>query len=300
MTTIIFGILEEGLVYAIMALGVYITYKILDFPDLSVDGTFPLGAAVTAAGIANGLPFIGTISPVAALFISFTVGALAGCITGLIHVKLKVRDLLSGIIVMTALYSINLRIAGKANLPIFSKETIFFNSFLSAHVPEAASPFIVTIILFVIVMICKVLLDAYLQTRSGYLLRAVGDNDVLVVSLAKDKGNIKILGLAISNGLEALAGCVFAQEERVFEISMGTGAMVIGLASVIIGTSIFRKLTLLRTTTAVLIGSIIYKACVAIALRNFDPQAMKLVTAVLFLIVLIISMERKKKVNTNA
>lgn len=120
-----FGILEEGLVYAIMALGVYITYKILDFPDLSVDGTFPLGAAVTAAGIANGLPFIGTISPVAALFISFTVGALAGCITGLIHVKLKVRDLLSGIIVMTALYSINLRIAGKANLPIFSKETIF-------------------------------------------------------------------------------------------------------------------------------------------------------------------------------
>ena len=297
---ILLGIFEEGLIYAIMALGVYITYKILDFPDLSVDGTFPLGAAVTAAGIANGLPFIGTISPVAALFISFTVGALAGCITGLIHVKLKVRDLLSGIIVMTALYSINLRIAGKANLPIFSKETIFSNSFLSAHVPEAASPFIVTIILFVIVMICKVLLDAYLQTRSGYLLRAVGDNDVLVVSLAKDKGNIKILGLAISNGLVALAGCVFAQEERVFEISMGTGAMVIGLASVIIGTSIFRKLTLLRTTTAVLIGSIIYKACVAIALRNFDPQAMKLVTAVLFLIVLIISMERKKKVNTNA
>ena len=118
--------------------------------------------------------------------------------------------------------------------------------------------------------------------------------------ILKDKGNIKILGLAISNGLVALAGCVFAQEERVFEISMGTGAMVIGLASVIIGTSIFRKLTLLRTTTAVLIGSIIYKACVAIALRNFDPQAMKLVTAVLFLIVLIISMERKKKVNTNA
>ena len=151
------------------------------------------------------------------------------------------------------------------------------------------------IIILVLAVICKVLLDLYLNTKSGFLLRAVGDNDVLVVSLAKDKGNIKILGLAISNGLVALAGCVFAQEERVFEISM-----VIGLASVIIGTSIFRKLTLLRTTTAVLIGSIIYKACVAIALRNFDPQAMKLVTAVLFLIVLIISMERKKKVNTNA
>ena len=300
MTTIIFGILEEGLVYAIMALGVYITYKILDFPDLSVDGTFPLGAAVTAAGIANGLPFIGTISPVAALFISFTVGALAGCITGLIHVKLKVRDLLSGIIVMTALYSINLRIAGKANLPIFSKETIFSNSFLSAHVPEAASPFIVTIILFVIVMICKVLLDAYLQTRSGYLLRAVGDNDVLVTSLAKDEGNVKILGLAIANGLVSLAGSIFCQEQRVFEISSGTGAIVIGLASVIIGTSLFKNFSFLKTTTAVLIGSIIYKACVAAALKFFEPQDMKLITAVLFLLILVIGRDRKKKVKKNA
>ncbi len=244
MTTIIFGILEEGLVYAIMALGVYITYKILDFPDLSVDGTFPLGAAVTAAGIANGLPFIGTISPVAALFISFAVGALAGCITGLIHVKLKVRDLLSGIIVMTALYSINLRIAGKANLPIFSKETIFSNSFLSAHVPEAASPFIVTIILFVIVLVCKVLLDAYLKTRSGYLLRAVGDNDVLVTSLAKDKGLVKIVGLAIANGFAALAGSVYCQQKGFFEISIGTGTMVIGLANVIIGTQLLKRVWL--------------------------------------------------------
>ncbi len=157
------------------------------------------------------------------------------------------------------------------------------------------------IIILVLAVICKVLLDLYLNTKSGFLLRAVGDNDVLVTSLAKKiKGNIKILGLAISNGLVALAGCVFAQEERVFEISMGTGAMVIGLASVIIGTSIFRKLTCCVRQQQVLIGSIIYKACVAIALRNFDPQAMKLVTAVLFLIVLIISMERKKKVNTNA
>lgn len=118
--------------------------------------------------------------------------------------------------------------------------------------------------------------------------------------LLQRQGQYQILGLAISNGLVALAGCIFAQEERVFEISMGTGAMVIGLASVIIGTSIFRKMTLLHTTTAVLIGSVIYKACVAVALRNFNPQAMKLVTAVLFLVVLIISMDRKKKVNTNA
>ena len=300
MTTIIFGILEEGLVYAIMALGVYITYKILDFPDLSVDGTFPLGAAVTAAGIANGLPFIGTISPVAALFISFAVGALAGCITGLIHVKLKVRDLLSGIIVMTALYSINLRITGKANLPIFSKETIFSNSFLSAHVPKAASPFIVTIILFVIVLVCKVLLDAYLQTRSGYLLRAVGDNDVLVTSLAKDKGLVKIVGLAIANGFAALAGSVYCQQKGFFEISIGTGTMVIGLANVIIGTQLLKRVGFIRSTTAVIIGSIVYKACVSIALLLNDlhiggldisipvtASDLKLITSVLFLIILV-------------
>ena len=313
MTTIIFGILEEGLVYAIMALGVYITYKILDFPDLSVDGTFPLGAAVTAAGIANGLPFIGTISPVAALFISFTVGALAGCITGLIHVKLKVRDLLSGIIVMTALYSINLRITGKANLPIFSKETIFSNSFLSAHVPEAASPFIVTIILFVIVMICKVLLDAYLQTRSGYLLRAVGDNDVLVTSLAKDKGLVKIVGLAIANGFAALAGSVYCQQKGFFEISIGTGTMVIGLANVIIGTQLLKRVGFIRSTNAVIIGSIVYKACVSIALLLNDlhiagldlsipvtASDLKLITSVLFLIILVVSPSGGKKVKSHA
>ena len=313
MTTIIFGILEEGLVYAIMALGVYITYKILDFPDLSVDGTFPLGAAVTAAGIANGLPFIGTISPVAALFISFAVGALAGCITGLIHVKLKVRDLLSGIIVMTALYSINLRIAGKANLPIFSKETIFSNSFLSAHVPEAASPFIVTIILFVIVLSCKVLLDAYLQTRSGYLLRAVGDNDVLVTSLAKDKGLVKIVGLAIANGFAALAGSVYCQQKGFFEISIGTGTMVIGLANVIIGTQLLKRVGFIRSTTAVIIGSIVYKACVSIALLLNDlhiggldisipvtASDLKLITSVLFLIILVVSPSGGKKVKSHA
>lgn len=296
-----------------MALGVYITYKILDFPDLSVDGTFPLGAAVTAAGIANGLPFIGTISPVAALFISFTVGALAGCITGLIHVKLKVRDLLSGIIVMTALYSINLRIAGKANLPIFSKETIFSNSFLSAHVPEAASPFIVTIILFVIVMICKVLLDAYLQTRSGYLLRAVGDNDVLVTSLAKDKGLVKIVGLAIANGFAALAGSVYCQQKGFFEISIGTGTMVIGLANVIIGTQLLKRVGFIRSTTAVIIGSIVYKACVSIALLLNDlhiagldlsipvtASDLKLITSVLFLIILVVSPSGGKKVKSHA
>ena len=233
--SIIIGVIEEGLIYAIMALGLYITYKILDFPDLSVDGTFPMGAAVTAMLILKG------VHPALTLVLSFAAGLLAGCITGLIHVKLKVRDLLSGIIMMTALYSINLRIAGKANLPIFSKETIFENAFLESVVPEALDPYLVSIILFVIVLVCKILLDLFLKTRAGYLLRAVGDNEVLVTSLAKDKGMVKILGLALANGFVALAGCVYCQQKGFFEVSTGTGTMVIGLASVIIGTKLLKR-----------------------------------------------------------
>ena len=214
--------------------------------------------------------------------------------------KCKVRDLLSGIIMMTALWSINLRVAGTANVPLFSQKTIFKNDVIYKVVPEALSKYSTLIMILIIAIFCKILLDLYMKTQSGYLLRAVGDNDKLVTSLAKDQGNVKILGLAIANGLVALAGCVFCQEERVFEISSGTGAMVIGLASVIIGTSIFKNLTFMKTTTAVLVGSVIYKACVAIALRSFEPQDMKLITAVLFLVILVLSMERKKKVKKNA
>ena len=287
-------IFEQGLIYGILALGVYITYKILDFPDLTVDGSFPLGAAVTAALITRG------VNPYLTLSAAFLIGVLAGVCTGLIHVKGKVRDLLSGIIMMTALWSINLYIAGTSNVPLFSQETIFKNDFIEGVIPDGMSGYTTLLLILILTVICKVVLDLYLKTKSGFLLRAVGDNPVLVTSLAKDQGNVKILGLAIANGLVSLAGCVFAQEERVFEISSGTGAIVIGLASVIIGTSLFRKVTVLKATTAVLIGSIIYKACVAVALRSFEPQAMKLITAVLFLIILLISMERKKKVNGNA
>lgn len=287
-------IIEQGLIYGILALGLYITYKILDFPDLTVDGSFPLGAAVTAALITRG------VNPYLTLLVAFFAGALAGICTGLIHVKGKVRDLLSGIIMMTALWTINLYIAGTSNVPLFSQESIFKNAWVDRVVPEGLKPYTTLLIICILTLLCKIILDLYLQTKSGYLLRAVGDNEVLVTSLAKAQGNVKILGLSISNGLVALAGCIFAQEERVFEISMGTGAMVIGLASVIIGTSIFKKMTFIKTTTAVIIGSIIYKACVAIALRNFDPQAMKLVTAVLFLAILVISQGRKTKVKKNA
>ena len=178
----------------------------------------------------------------------------------------------------------------------FTRDSIFKNDFLIEIIPESMKSYVTLIIVLILAVVCKIILDLYMNTKSGYLLRAVGDNETVVTALAKDQGNVKILGLAIANGLVSLAGCVFAQEERVFEISMGTGAIVIGLASVIIGTSIFKKISYVKTTTAVIIGSIIYKACVAVAIRNFEPQAMKLITAILFLIILVISMERKTKV----
>ncbi len=279
---ILLGIIEEGLIYAIVALGVYITYKILDFPDLSVDGTFPLGAAVTASLI------LLDVSPYLTLLISFVAGAVAGIITGLIHVKLKVRDLLSGIIMMTALYSINLRVAGKANVAIFSKDTIFSR--------DSFGTYTTIILLVIIVVLCKILLDLFLKTKAGYLLRAVGDNEVIVTSLAKDKGMVKIVGLAMANGFVALAGSVYCQQRGFFEASIGTGTIVIGLASVIIGTKLFSKGNRwIKATSAVILGSIVYKACVSLAITlGMNASDLKLITAILFLAILVVS---NKKVN---
>lgn len=286
---LILSVLEQGMIYGILALGVYITYKILDFPDLTVDGSFPFGAAVTVRLITLGVPAVVTL-PVA-----FLGGALVGICTGLIHVKLKVRDLLSGIIMMTGLYTINLWIAGTGYVPIFNKQTIFDNALVNGIFKGALADYKTVIIILLITLVAKYLLDWYMSTKSGFLLRAVGDNDTIVTSLGVDKGLVKIVGLSIANGLVALSGCVFAQQQRSFEISSGTGAVVIGLASVIIGTSLFKKITFLRVTSSVLIGSVLYKACVALAMfAGIDANAIKLITAVLFLIILIISMDKKK------
>ena len=175
------SILEQGLIYGILALGIYITYKILDFPDLTVDGSFPLGAAVTALMITKGA------NPYLALPAAFAAGVAAGICTGLIHVKCKVRDLLSGIIMMTALWTINLRVAGTANVPLFSQKTIFKNDTLDKLLPSGFSAYSTLLIILIIALIVKIILDLYLNTKSGYLLRAVGDNDKLVTAMAKDE-----------------------------------------------------------------------------------------------------------------
>ena len=288
------GILEEGLIYAILSLGVLITYRVLDFPDLTVDSSFPLGAAVSAVLTLQGM------SPALTLLAAALAGAAAGLVTGLIHVKCKVRDLLSGIITMTALYSVNLRIAGRANLPFFNMDTLFDNP-LVGSLPAFLKPYSKALVVLVIVLIVKVLLDLFMNTKAGFLLRAVGDNRSVVTTLACDDGIVKIEGLVIANALVALSGAVMAQKNRVFEISMGTGAMVFGLAAVIIGVNIFRDRQKVNSSTAAIVGSIIYKACVALALSlGLMPQDLKLVTAALFLLILIAGNVSRKKVKVDA
>lgn len=283
MLDMILGTLTQGLIYALLSYGIYITYKILDFPDLTVDGSFPLGAAVTAVLLVKGF------NPYLTLLIAMAAGALAGLATGIIHVRLKVRDLLAGIITMTALFSINLQIGG-SNLSVERGiDTIFTAQPTMLLFGSVSLMYRKLIVAFILALIFKLLLDAYLKTKSGMLLRAVGDNSALVTSLAKDNGRVKILGLVLANALVALSGAIVCQEQRSFSATMGTGQMVFGLATVIIGTTLFRKLDFVKGTTAVVIGSILYKACIQIAIvAGLPANLLKLVTAVLFLIILVL------------
>ena len=280
--------LTQGFIYALLSYGVYITYKILDFPDLTVDGSFPLGAAVTAIMLVKGVnPFVTLLS---ALFI----GSVAGFVTGFIHVKLGVRDLLAGIITMTALFSINLQIAG-SNLAIErSIDTIFTSGPIMAIMGNSSLIYRKFVVALILAVVVKLILDWYLKTKSGLLLRAVGDNATLVTTLAKDKGNVKLLGLVIANALVALSGAVVCQEQRAFSSTMGTGQVVFGLAAVIIGTTLFRKLSFVKATTAVLVGSVFYKACIQVAISlGLPANLLKLATAVLFLVVLVLGNKQK-------
>ncbi len=286
--------LTQGLVYALLSYGVYITYKILDFPDLTVDGSFPLGAAVTAVMMTSGF------NPWLTLPASLLAGALAGLITGVIHVRFKVRDLLAGIITMTALFSINLQIAGSNLIIDRSTATIFTSPIVEGILGSTSLIYRKLIVSLLIVILAKVLLDLYFKTKSGLLLRAVGDNSVLVTSLAKDKGTVKIVGLVISNSLVALSGSIVCHEQRAFSSTMGTGQVVFGLATVIIGATIFQKFDIIKGTTAALIGSIIYKACMQLAISlGLPANLLKLITAVLFLAILIFGNYQKKKAGKN-
>lgn len=293
--------LEEGLMYALMALGVYITYSILDFPDLSVDGTFPLGAIVSGILIMKG------VNPWLCLVIAFALGMLAGAVTGLLHVKLKIRPLLCGILIYTGCLSINLVLLlkgtdGKAIATFFNQDTIF-NSSLGAIIPESIGGYYLrtTIISLILVIICKVILDLYLKTKSGLLLRATGDNEKFVTMLGQDNGASKILGLAIGNGFAALAGSVVAQSKGSADQQMGVGMVVLALASVIIGLSVFKKVSFMKATTMVILGSILYKGCLSVALAlGLPTEYLKLLMAIIFTLALVFSNGFKVRRSANA
>lgn len=294
MLDLIISTLTQGFIYAMLSYGIYITYKILDFPDLTVDGSFPLGAAVTALLLVKG------VNPYLTLLAALAVGAAAGFVTGFIHVRLKVRDLLAGIITMTALFSVNLQIAG-SNLSVARSIATVFTAAPTMALFGSLSLIMRKLIVSIIIMlICKILLDLYFKTKSGFLLRAVGDNSALVTTLAKDMGRVKIIGLVISNALVALSGAVVCHEQRSFSAMMGTGQMVFGLAAVIIGTTLFRKMSFVKGTMAVTAGSVIYKACIQIAISlGLPANLLKLITAVLFLVILVIGNFEKGSVKKN-
>ncbi|HHX61893.1 MAG TPA: ABC transporter permease [Epulopiscium sp.] len=266
------NIIEQAGIFGIMAVGVYITYSILDFPDLSVDGSFPLGGAVAAALIVNGVnPWIATV-------VAIIAGAGAGWMTGFLHVKCKITNLLSGILVMIGLYSINLRVMGKSNIPLLDNTTIF-----SSSVPRV-------LVIVTVVFIVKVAMDLFFKTKMGFVLKTTGDNPQMVTSLGVDIGKTKIMGLMMANALVALSGAIMVQSQRFADINMGTGTIVMGLASIIIGQSIFKKLSLFKVTTIVLIGSFIYRSVIALALYfRFPTNDIKLATAIIVVIAITIN-----------
>ena len=309
MADLIVSTLTQGLIYALLSYGVYITYSVLDFPDLTVDSSFPLGAAVTAILLLQG------VNPWVTLLCAAGAGAIAGLCTGLIHVKLKVRDLLAGIITMTALSSINLVLAGSNVTVERAVDTIFTSPLTMALFGDLSLTTRKLILSLVLAVVIKLLLDLYFRTKSGLLLRATGDNGTLVTTLAQNKGNMKILGVVISNALVALCGAVVCQEQRSYSAVMGIGQVVFGLATVIIGISLIRfftrskaaqalgKVPVLRFlaspkgTMAVLLGSVIYKFCVQIAISAGLPANMlKFITAALFLVVLVIAGRRGEEI----
>lgn len=259
-------VLIQSLILSIMVLGVYISYKILDFPDLSVDGSFTLGGAVIAVVLKNGL------SPVIGSVIALIVGLAAGLLTGILHVEIKISNLLSGILVMGILYSVNLRIMGRANIPIFSQANIFSN-------------FNPLMIIIIITAIFKVSLDFFLRTGLGYTLKAVGDNPQMVKSLGIDIGKIKIFGLMLSNGMVAFSGSIMAQYSGFSDISMGIGTLILGIASIIIGTSVIKKGRYLRETTLVIAGTIIYQITIYFAMNTgLTPVDLKMIASVVIVI----------------
>ena len=282
------GAIEIGLIFALVALGVYISFRLLRFPDLTVDGSFPLGGAVCAVMIVAGFnPWIATLGATLA-------GAAAGLVTGWLNVKLKIMDLLASILMMTALYSINLRVMNGPNVPLIAEPTLF-----TQLQPDSMADYVLRpLVLLVIVVLAKLLLDWFFATERGLAIRATGSNARMARAQRVNTGAMLLLGMAISNGLVGLAGALFAQTQGGSDISMGIGTIVIGLAAVIVGESILPSRRLIYATLAVIIGAIAYRFFIALALNSdfigLKAQDLNLVTAVLVAVALVIPQLKRK------
>ncbi|OZI22276.1 ABC transporter permease [Bordetella genomosp. 7] len=282
------GALEIGLIFSLVALGVLISFRLLRFPDLTVDGSFPLGGAVAATLISGGMdPFLATIAATVA-------GAAAGLVTGWLNVRLRIMDLLASILMMIALYSINLRVMGRPNVPLITEPTVF-----TILQPDWISDYVARpLILVVAVIIVKLLLDWFLATQTGLAMRATGSNGRMARAQGVNTGGMVLAGMALSNALVGLAGALFAQTQGGADISMGVGTIVIGLAAVIVGESILPSRKLVLATLAVILGAIVYRFFIALALNSdfigLKAQDLNLVTAVLVTIALVIPMMKRR------
>ena len=278
--------LEQGLAYGLVAIGIVITFRILAFPDLTVDGSFPLGAAVVARLIMEGLP------PIYGIIMAIICGFLAGCCTGVLNTKLKINSLLAGILMMTILYSVNLRIMGRSNIQLLTVNTIMTpleNLDINRFIPIIA-------FFFVVALSIKFLTDLFMHTQLGFAMRATGDNEQMIRTLGVNTDSMTILGLGISNAFVALSGALVAQDQGFSDVGMGIGMIVAGLASIIIGEALFTNRTVQRMTLAAIVGSIIYKLIISIGLRlGLAPTDLKMATGVMVILALGIPALKKEK-----
>ncbi len=277
------GAIEQGLVYGIMVIGVYLTFRILDFPDLTVDGSLPLGAAISAVAITHG------VNPYLSLVLAMAGGFLAGAVTAVLNTKFNILHLLASILTMIALYSVNIRIMSGPNVALLGAATVF-DSVIALGVPAQYAGILIFGLFSVAVV---VLIVWFLSTELGQAVLATGDNPQMITSLGVNTHTIIILGVGISNALVALSGALVAQNQGAADVGMGIGTIVAGLASVIIGETVFGCRTIARAFTAALLGSVVYRLAIALALGlhlgsfQFNPSDLNLITAVLVVCALI-------------
>ncbi|HAK46879.1 MAG TPA: ABC transporter permease [Spirochaeta sp.] len=290
------GILVEGLIYGILALGVFITFRVLDFPDLSVDGTFPLGAAVMAICLTSGM------NMGLALLISFTSGFAAGGVTAVIHNKLGVPSLLAGILTMTMLWSVNIRVLGnRANLPLLRVDTIL-TKIENVFAPFFGETAAVLIFFILVIVVIKVLLDLFFHTDLGLTMGAMGDNEQMVISQGVNPEMVKIIGVGLSNGLAALSGAFAAQYQGFADVNLGQGIVVSGLAMVMLGEFLFSSNKIGLLTIRVVLGAVLYKAIMFFGRYygyyiKLTPNDLKLITGLLIILCLIITKYRSKSLS---